>query len=303
LNILQAMRVFRRVVELEGFTPAARDLDLSTAAVSKQIAALEEHLRGKLLSRTTRRMSLTPAGAAYYERCVRILEEVEESERAVSRARTDAFGTLRVNAPLSFGLLHVSPRIPEFLAAWPDVRLELALTDRFVDFVREGVDVMLRIAATLPDSATLTAQKLARTRAVVCASPAYLKDRGEPGIPADLAAHDCIVYTGGSAPRDWRFVGRRGPAQVTVRERYAADNSLAIVDAAVAGVGLAMVPLFYCHQHLRDGRLVEVLRAWDSAPIFVHALRLRTKLQPTNVRVFVEFLSRHFAKAPWSVDS
>lgn len=303
MNLLQAMRVFRRVVELEGFTPAARDLDLSTAAISKQIAALEEHLQGKLLSRTTRRMSLTPAGAAYYERCVRILEEIEESERVVSRARTDAFGTLRVNAPLSFGLMHISPRIPEFLAAWPDVRLELALTDRFVDFVREGVDVMLRIAATLPDSATLTAQKLARTRVVVCASPAYMQARGAPELPAELAAHDCIVYTGMAAPREWRFTGRRGPAQVTVRERYAVDNSLAIIDAAVAGVGIAMIPLFYCHEHLREGRLVEVLHGWDSAPIFVHALRPRTKLVPTTVRVFLEFLARCFASAPWAVDS
>jgi DNA-binding transcriptional LysR family regulator len=300
MDLLLSMQVFRRVAELQSFSAAARDLRLSNAAISKHVAALEDRLRAKLILRTTRRMSLTAEGAAYYERCARILDDLGEAERSLAGAAAAPMGALRVNAPMSFGLLHVAPLVPEMLTRWPDVRLELGLTDRFVDVVEEGVDVVVRISAELPDSATLLVQRLARARQVVCASPAYLKKHGEPRAPEDLCGHDCIVYSLGRAPGAWDFEGPDGPARVSVQGRLVVNNSVVVRDVALAGHGIARLPQFYVGRELRSGRLRVVLAGYELPPLFVCAVYQRARHLSPKVRVFVDLLRERFAAADWA---
>lgn len=298
MDRLLSMTVFRRVAELESFSAAARDLGLSNAAVSKHVAALEEHLRTRLLHRTTRRVAPTPAGAAYLERCARILDDLAEAEEQVMQSTAAPKGTLRVNVPAAFGLLHVSPLVPSLLAKWPELTLDLSLTDRFVDLVEEGVDVVLRIASELPDSSTLVAQRLARTRSLVCGAPRYFRKRGVPRVAADLAAHNCIGY--GLVAPEWRFEGPDGPARVAVKGNLRADNSLLIRDALVAGAGVGLMPAFYVDSLLRDGKLRQVLTDHVAPPVFIHAVYPRQRHLSTKVRVFVEHVRAAVAGAPWA---
>lgn len=300
MDVLHAMRVFRRVVELNGFSAAARDQRLSNAAVSKIVAALEERLRAKLLNRTTRRQSLTPEGTAYYERCVGILDDVDETERSLSKNATAPSGLLRVNAPMSFGLLHVAPLAPVLLARWPALSLDLSFTDRFVDLVQEAVDVVVRIATELPDSASLTAQRLACARRVLCASPRYLRKHGTPKSPVDLARHECIVYSEARPPREWPLDGPGGPIRVNARGRLVLNNSLAIRDAVLAGAGISLLPSFYVEPHLRRGELRAVLTDYVPKPLFVHAVYARSKHLSPKVRAWVDLLRERFKKAEWA---
>ncbi|WP_437514918.1 LysR family transcriptional regulator [Sorangium sp. So ce1099] len=301
MDLLQAMQVFRRVVELRGFSAAARDRGLSNAAVSKQVAALEERLRTRLLNRTTRSVSLTSAGAAYYERCVRILDELEETEQSLSGAAAEATGTLRVNAPTGFGVMHLSPLLPDFLRRFPGLDVEISFTDRFVDVVEEGVDVVIRITSALPDSATLTAQRLARARHVVCASPGYLRKHGAPKTLDDLAGHDCIVYTQARPRGEWQFVGPDGPRAVHVSGRLVVNNSLVVREALLGGLGLALLPSFYVEPELRSGKLRAVLTSYEPRALFVHAVHQRSRYLSPKVRALVDYLRERFAEAEWAV--
>ncbi|WP_437683361.1 LysR family transcriptional regulator [Sorangium sp. So ce131] len=301
MDLLHAMQVFRRVVELRSFSAAARDRGLSSAAVSKQVAALEERLRTRLLNRTTRSVSLTSAGAAYYERCVRLLDELEETEQSLSGAEAAATGTLRVNAPTGFGVMHIAPLLPDFLRRFPEIELELSFTDRFVDVVKEGVDVVIRITSALPDSATLTAQRLARARHVVCASPAYLRRRGVPKTLEDLAGHDCIVYAVARPRGEWQFVGPDGARTVKVSGRLVTNNSLAIREALLGGTGLALLPSFYVEPDLQSGKLRAVLASYEPRALFVYAVHQRSRYLSPKVRALVDFLRERFAEADWAV--
>lgn len=300
MDLLFVMQIFRRVVELQSFSAAARDLRLSNAAVSKQVAALEDRLRTKLIHRTTRRMSLTTAGAAYYERCTRILDDVEETEREMSSS-DEPRGRLRVNAPMSFGLLHVAPLLPKLLARFSELSLDIDFTDRFVDVVEEGVDVAVRIAAELPDSATLAVRTIARAQHVVCASPAYLRRHGVPKTPAELAAHRCIVYSSSRVSGAWEFTGPGGPMRVPIDGPLRINNSLVIRDAVLAGVGLARLPSFYVGPELSQKRLRVVLADYATPPLSICAVYQRSKHVSPKVRAFVEFLRRHLANASWAL--
>jgi len=302
MDLFRAMRVFRRVVELKGFAAAARDLRLSNAAVSKQVAALEERLRTKLLNRTTRSLSLTASGAAYYERCARIVDDVDETERALSRSAAAPTGTLRVNAPMAFGLVHIAPHLPALLQRWPELRLDISYTDRFVDLVEEGVDVVIRIASELPDSATLIAQRLVRARMVVVASPAYLRKHGTPKTPAELARHDCVLYSLSRNPGEYTFTDGDGAAlRVDVSGRLSTNNSLAVRDAVLAGIGPTLIPSFYVEQQIRAGKLKQLLSEWEPPPLWIHAVYPRSRHLSPKVRVFVELLRERFSAASWAV--
>ncbi len=301
MDLFQAMQVFRRVVELEGFSAAARDRRISNAAVSKQVAALEDRLATKLLVRTTRRVALTSEGAAYYARCVQILDELDELERSLVDKAAQPSGTLRVNAPTAFGQLHLAPLLPELLERWPDLRLEVGFSDRFIDVVEEGVDVVVRVASELPDSATLIMHKLARARHVVCASPRYLREHGEPRTPAELVEHECIVYGRGRSPGEWSFRGPEGDVRVRVEGRLRVDNSLVIRDMLVASLGISLLPAFYVGEQLRKRQLRVILVDYEPPPLFVHALYSHTKHLSAKVRVFVELLRERFSAAEWAV--
>lgn len=295
------MRVFRRVVELHGFTPAARELQLSNGAVSKQIAALEEHLGTQLLTRTTRRVSLTSAGAAYYERCTHILDDVADTEQLVRGATAVPRGLLRVNAPMAFGLLHLTPILPDFLERWPEVNVDLSLTDRFVDLVEEGVDVVVRITPELSDSATLTAQRLARARTVLCASPAYLRRKGTPKTPADLARHDCILYNLSRTPNEWEFAGPGGNIRVPVQGRLSVNSGIVSRDSMLRGLGLGLLPAFYVQPELEAKRLRAVMTDYETRPVGVHAVYQRSRHQSPKLREFIAFLKHHFGRATWAL--
>ncbi len=289
MDRLLSMTVFRRVAELHSFSAAARDLGLSNAAVSKHVATLEERLQARLLHRTTRKVSLTSAGAAYLARCARILDDVDELDQAVAQT-TEPRGLLRVNVPAAFGVIHLAPMLPALLAAHPELSLDVSFTDRFVDLVEEGVDVVIRIARELPDSATFVGHRLVRSEHVVVASPRYLAAHGTPKRTADLAKHACIVYGGG--PGAW--------FDVPVSGRLRVDNSLAIRDALLAGAGIAMMPRFYVDELIRTKQVTQVLATAPSSPIWIHAVYPRQRHLSTKIRLFIEGVRAHLARQPWA---
>jgi DNA-binding transcriptional LysR family regulator len=298
MDRLDALRSFRRVVELGGFSSAARDLGLSNAAISKHVAQLEGRLGARLLQRTTRRISLTEAGRAYYERTARLLDDLAEADDAVGRMQAAPRGTLRVNAPMSFGVQYLAPVLPDFLARCPEVSIDLAMNDRVVDILEEGVDVALRIRSGLPDS-RLIAQKLAPVRRLVCAAPAYLARRGRPQHPAELAHHDCLIYSLTDAPETWDFEGPEGPVAVPVRGRLRADNGQALRDAALAGIGIIRLPSFSVAPELKAGRLVEILAGWRVPAHEFYAVYPTNRYLAPKLRAFVDFLAERFGGAPW----
>jgi DNA-binding transcriptional LysR family regulator len=294
------MRLFRRVVERQSFAAAARDLRVSTAVASKRVAALEEALGTRLLQRTTRRVSATAPGVAYYEHCVRVLDDIEQTEASLGRSATLPAGLVRLSVPLSFGLMHISPLLPTLLERYPELALDVSFDDRFVDLVEERVDVALRIARSLPDSASLVSQRLAFASHVLCASPAYLERHGAPRSPADLERHACIAYGLSSAPARWSFEATRGVVDVAVRGRLVLGNSLAVRDAALAGAGIAMLPAFYLQAELTGGRLIALLPGYRTARVAVSALYAKTKTVAPKVRAVVDFLRQHLSAAPWA---
>jgi DNA-binding transcriptional LysR family regulator len=290
------LTVFRRVAELRSFSAAARELGLSNAAVSKHVMVLEDRVRARLLQRTTRSVSLTAAGAAYLARCARILDDLDELDEEAARTTATLKGTLRVNAPLSFGLLHVAPLVPALTAKWPELALELTLTDQLVDLAEEGVDVVLRVSRAVPDSTMLVAQRLARVGYAICGSPGYFRAHGVPRTPADLAGHNCIVY---GSP-EWTLVRGDHTVRIAVAGNLKINNSLAIRDAVVAGLGLGLFPRFYVEELLRSRRLRAVLADHEAPPADVHALYARQRHQSLKIRSFVDFLREHFGAASWA---
>lgn len=298
MDKLLAMRTFRRVVELGGFSAAARDLDLSNAGVSKHVKDLEGALGTALLVRTTRKVAPTEAGRDYYERCVRILDDVEEAELALTALNTAPRGRLRVNAPMSFGLLHLAPLVASFHARCPDVRLDLSLNDRRVDLVQEGFDVGLRIRTRLEDS-SLVARRICAIRTAVVAAPAYLERHGAPTAPQDLTGHVLLAYSLNEDPDLWRF--RRGAetAEVEIVPTILANSGVALRAPVLAGVGLTLTPTFIVGDELRAGRLRRVLTDWECPAYSLFALYPPSRHLAPKVRAFVDFVAESFRTPPW----
>lgn len=297
MDNLADVAVFVRVVERGSFTLAADELELSRAVVSKYVSRLEERLGARLLNRTTRRLSLTEAGAALFEASRGALERIEEAEGAVAQLQSEPRGRLRVSAPMSFGILHLGTAMAEFARAYPRVTLDVRLDDRYVNLVEEGVDVAIRIG-NLTDS-SLVARKLTTTRAVACASPAYLAEHGEPETPEDLATHDCLLYSYLSTANVWRFTARDGrEIPVAVTGSFRINNGIVLAEAAAAGQGILMAPSFYVAPHLRDGRLKRILGDYRLRELGIHAVWPQRGHVAPKVRAFVEFLARRFGKKP-----
>jgi len=295
MDALTDIAVFVRVVERGSFTLAANDLALSRAVVSKYLSRLEDRLGARLLHRTTRRLSLTEAGATLFEASRGALERIEEAEAVVAQFQSKPRGRLRVSAPMSFGILHLGPAMADFARAYPEITLDVRLDDRFVNLVEDGFDVAVRIGA-LTDS-SLVARKLAVTRALACASPAYLAEHGEPETPEDLATHNCLVY---SYLADlWRFTapdGREIP--VAVKGSLRINNGIVLAEAAVAGHGILVTPSFYVAPLLRSGRLKQVLSRYKVTELGIHAVYPQRGHVPPKVRVFVDFLVQRFGRRP-----
>ncbi|MBD9536640.1 LysR family transcriptional regulator [Stenotrophomonas sp. STM01] len=283
------MRAFRRIVERGGMARAAEDLGMSAAGLSKQLRTLEAHLGVVLLQRTTRRMSLTDTGQAYYLECCRLLDELDALERGIARQREEVSGRLRVNAPLSFALNTLSPLLPRFLARYPQVALDLVMEDRLVDAVGEGFDVSLRLRAVLEDS-TLVARRLASVEQVLCAAPAYLQQHPAPTTAAQLRQHTLLAYSLSDSPGGWPLQGPDGPVTVNPPTRVSANNSLLLRDLLVAGVGIGALPSFLAAPALAGGQLQQVLPDHRYPPRIVYAVYpTQRHLQP-KVRAFIDFL-------------
>lgn len=298
LDHLTGMAVFARVVEEGGFSKAAQTLGLSKSAVSKQVSRLEDRLGVRLLNRTTRRLSLTEAGTAFYEGCRQVVSDAEAAEAAVSHLASAPRGVLRVNAPMSFGQLHVAPALPDFMARYPELAIDLQLNDRTVDVVEEGFDMAIRIGE-LPDS-SLIARRLAPMRRAAAAAPAYLDRHGRLAHPRDLEAHECLIYSYLAWGREWRFDGEGGEVRVPVSGRVEINNGDALLAAARRGAGIVMLPTFLVGDDLRAGRLEPVLADWSPTQRgAVYAVFPASRNLLPKVRVFVDFLAERFGPTPY----
>ncbi|MEG0186008.1 MAG: LysR family transcriptional regulator [Stenotrophomonas sp.] len=288
MDTIEAMRVFVAVVERNGFSAAAQALDLSTAGVTRQVAALEKRLSTRLLHRTTRRVSPTSTGAAYYAQCVRLLAEFDALEASIGAQALEPSGTLRINAPVSWGIARLGPLLAGYRARYPQVELDLALSDRLVDMVEEGYDVAIRI--TREPSPALIARRLGQSRITLCAAPAYLAARGTPQLPQDLQGHDCLGYSYWASGNQWPLQGPAGEVKVAVNSLLQANNGDVLREAAIAGLGIILQPDFLLQDALDDGRLVPVLPEWEAAPIGIFAVYTsRSHLAP-KVRSFIDHL-------------
>lgn len=287
------MVLFARVVEAGSFAAAARQLGLTRAAVSKQVASLEERIGAQLLNRTTRSMHLTEIGAAFYERCARIAEEAEEAERAVASLQGAPRGVLRIAAPSTFGRRYVAPLVAPFLADHPEIQIDLVLDDAQGAPAPEGFDLAVRIAARVESSAE--ARHLADSAHVVCATPAYLERAGTPEAPEDLRGHPCLLYGSLPTPRIWRF---RDGRTVRVSGPFQVNHGEALRRALLDGLGVAYLPRFIAGEDLERGALREVLagHAWSNQKVFAVLPRQRT-VTP-KVRAFLERLEAHFRPVP-----
>ena len=294
------MHAFRRVIELGSFRAAARDLGRSNAAVSKQIGDLEAELGSTLIARTTRRLAPTEVGQAYYERCARLLDDRVETEAAVASLQAAPRGLLRVNAPMSFGLLHLARALPAYIQRYPEVRVDLVMNDRAVDLLEEGFDVAVRVRTSLPDS-SLISRRLAPIRRVLCAAPTYLERFGEPERPEDLIRHHCLIYSLSTSPTEWTFFlpGTSEPLTVRVQPYFTANSSIALREALLAGSGIALVPTFVVGPDIRTGWLRAVLPTFEIAPQTMYALYPAARHLSPKVRSFVDFLVERYGDDPY----
>lgn len=286
------MALLVRVVELKSFRAAADSFGVSPSAVSKQISALEDRLGARLLNRTTRKLGLTEVGLAYYEQSARILAEIEEAERAVGAAQTVPRGLLRICVPLAFGRLLVAPLLPEFLKTYPQVRVHVVSYDREVDLISEGFDVGI-FATRLRDS-SMIARKLSRNHRVVCATPGYWAENGVPVTPDDLLNHNCLINPLYSSQRTWTFNTPDAHFVVPVSGNLEFDNPIAIREATLKGLGVALLPHYVVRDQLPRGELKEVLRDYTSEDPEVYLFYPSARHLTSKIRVFVDFMVEKF---------
>tara|TARA_R110000868_G_scaffold83754_4_gene236558 strand:+ start:10017 stop:10946 length:930 start_codon:yes stop_codon:yes gene_type:complete len=300
---LNAMAVFAKVVEVESFTAAAEALGLSKSMVSRQISELEDELRVRLLNRTTRKLSVTEAGAVVYERAARIVSEANEAARDANCIEGAVRGRLRINAPMSFGITELGAVMPKFMARYPELTVELALNDRQVDLMEEGFDVSLRISK-LTDS-SLIARQLAPVRRPIVGAPSYFEKFGVPRHPRDLADHNFVLYSLKPKPEQFEFRDPGGKVfTVDVKGNYLCNNADAMQGIIKAGQALCLAPMFLCADALRRGDLVSVLDEWETEPLTLHVIYPHTQHLSAKVRAFVDFTVEEFGpgKASWLLD-
>jgi DNA-binding transcriptional LysR family regulator len=291
------MKVFSAVVEAGSFTAAADVLDMSKAAVSRYVAELEERLGVRLLHRTTRKLSPTSEGAIFQARCRELLDNLAEAEAEITSRSGEASGLLKVNVPVSFGLMHLAALWPAFMARHPKLALDISLSDRVVDLVEEGFDVAVRIGQ-LPAS-SLISRKLASTRLVLCASPGYLARRGAPPRPDELPAHEVISYSLFSTGENWSFTGPEGEESVRVMPRVRTNSGDTCRAAALQDQGIILQPTFIVGPDLAQGTLRETMPGYRSVELGIYAVYPSRKFVSPKVRLLIDFLAEAFADPAW----
>lgn len=293
MDRLGAMNLYCHIVESGQLSLAADQLNLSKGAVSKQLAKLEAHLGGRLLNRTTRRLNPTEAGIAFYERAKLILESVEEAECVVSGLTIEPRGTLKINAPMSFGIRYMGKLLAKYQQKYPNVMIDISLNDRQIDLVEEGYDLALRIA-TLKDS-SLIARRLAPCHIVLCASPDYLQQYGEPKTPSDLKNHQCIRYAYSDSVKYWTLENAKGEKQqIAINSPLASNNGTLMCDAMINGMGVASLPTFIVGDAIRKGEAKIILDDWRPKMEDISLLYPSSKHLSAKVRAFVDMAVEHF---------
>ncbi|MEB2514132.1 LysR family transcriptional regulator [Pseudomonas sp. YuFO20] len=291
------MQVFCTVVDKGTFVGAAEPLEMSKAAISRYVSALEERLGARLLHRTTRKLSLTEEGRQFYHQAREVLALMDQAEEAVTSAAPEPSGVLRVNAPVSFGVLHLAPLWGAFMSAHPNVELDISLNDRLVDLVDEGFDAAIRIARM--ENSSLVGRRLAGTRMCLCASPDYLASHTPLRTLADLAEHGVIAYTNFATGNEWLFDGPDGRVSVRTRSSVRCNNGDTCRSIAIAGGGIALQPSFMVGEDLRSGTLVEILPEYRSIELGIYVVYPTRKHLASKVRALISFLTERFAHPEW----
>jgi len=301
MDKLESIRAFAEVVNHGGFAAAGRHLGRSRSVINKLVLQLEEELGVPLLQRTTRRVSPTDVGRAYYERCLNILAEVNAADQAVAQLQQEPKGTLRINAPMSFGTMHLAEAIATFMTQYPDLQVQMTLSDRFVDLIEEGFDITLRIAALKPDDSLIT-HELTPIQRILCAAPSYLEQHGFPQEPTDLHQHTCLQYGYLATGQHWRLIGPDGTTQsVLVRCRYYSNNGEVLRETAIKGVGIALLPLFMVQPAIHDGALQVVMPDYCAPPIAAFLAYPPNRHLSTKIQILTAFLQDWFKQPSWEI--
>ncbi|MCG9633301.1 LysR family transcriptional regulator [Vibrio sp. Isolate30] len=288
MDQLGAMRVFLRVIETGSFSAAAREQNSSQATISKKVAALEDKLGVKLLTRTSRELSLTQAGQEYYEHCLNIVQEIDEVEASVRSQVSSPKGTLRIAAAAPLARILLAPLIAEFLEEYPDIEVDMVIDERHIDLVAEGIDIAIR-ARKLEDS-SLIARPLFNNPLLLVAAPGYLKKHGVPTQPKDLKSHQCIVYTFNRSLNNWHFVDNGQDVSIPVRGTFRSNSGETNLEMALAGLGITQLPIWMMDEHLQSGKLVRVLEEYPSDTVPINAIYPQSRHVPLKVRCFVNFI-------------
>jgi len=290
MDVMHSMTVFRRVVEAKSFSAVARESNMSQSTVSKHVAALEQRLDTKLLNRSTRSLKLTEAGKEYYRHCVRIINDFQEAEASVGKGKIKPTGTLRISTSMAFGRIIMLPQMKQFFETYPEINIDLLFDDNYVDLVKQGIDVAIRIGP-LADS-SLIAKKIGSSKRIVVASADYLIKYGRPRKPADLGKHNCLLYSLQKTPDLWYFNStQQGDESIRVKGRFKASSPDAICDAAVEGLGIAIVCQWHAEKYIRTGALKVIMRDYRATAYDIHAVYPERRFMPQKVKRMIEFLA------------
>ncbi|WP_417803473.1 LysR family transcriptional regulator [Thalassospira lucentensis] len=297
MDKLASLQTFIRVVEDGSFAAAARTIGQSRSQVNRAVVALEDDLGVQLLNRTTRQVSVTPSGQAYYQRAKAILADLTEAEDSIRESRETPTGDIRINAPMSFGTLHLGPALVDFARLYPDIRVELALNDHFIDPVADGFDITVRISRPT-ETLALIDHEIIPMKRVLCASPEFIHKHGEPGDIRDLATLPCLHYGNLPSGASWKLTGPDGPVAVQVNGVFCCNNAEVLRDAAVAGLGIAELPTFIAGAELQTGRLVTVLYDYAPPELFLSLLYPPSRQLSSRIRLLVDFMHDRFGGQP-----
>ncbi len=288
MDFVACSRMFVRVVESGSFSAVATENETTQPTVSKHVSALETHLGAKLFNRSTRKLSLTEAGSEFYDRCKRILSDIEEAESSIGHRTSTPGGLLKVHMPITFGRMHILPRLWAFMQAFPDIHLDIRMDDHYANLIEEGVDVAIRIGP-LSDS-NMIARKIGTCPRATIASPSYLQKHGTPANIQELTQHNCVVYSLLTTGNEWHFNSNKGHESIRVTGNFIANSPDAIREAIVAGVGIAVTPLWLIDDCLQRGEVVTLLNNYNPTPLEIHAIYPERKYVPEKVRCFIDHL-------------